>query len=773
MKQWTKRPIASSNGLEGDGSMFKYTVKRLFQSLITVLLVVSAVFLLLRLLPTDYFFTEDQLIKLDEHEQEDMLRIAGYLDPPFVQLGNFYANLVKTEHQPHYFERINAHEDGTVEIKLLEANGGKGLKAEDVTFQCVEERPQVKTKTVAVAEEAGKENVLLVTTKEAVQADRPYRVSMKEQLRALVTDASVSEDAQKPNTLIIKTGNEVEHGFDYTIACSEYPELKGEEITAVAEAENTVTVKMNRTFDRGLTYTVTCGEYTGSFKASGYGSDLDVTAEGEQPYFESVNIRDGSTLQIKFSQEGAAAAVSAENIVVKATEPVEHEGTFEFWGDEAQENISFSGGTKFFHTIAKIDPTTYELTFAVQGGAACVDPQSISFKSVSLVMHEGTFTIDGQTGEATIAAEEEVPFFQSIRMIDETNFELAFAQQDAVDNTMAVKSPADQLTFRCIEPFPVITAQEVQSAGNGLVTVRLDQPLEKKTDYLLTCGDHTGDFEIKKIGVNVQEDGWEKTAKINNEKTTSVMDHLKHIRIWLNFGESRRVQTGKPVVEIIGGKMVVSLSIGLAALAIALLVGVPLGILQARYKDGFFDAVGQGYTIFINAVPHLVTYFLIMIIGNRLFKLPISYASQNPLLSSVLPVISLAMGSIASYMLWMRRYMVDELNKDYIRLAKLKGMSTTQVMFRHVMKNAFLPLAQYLPYSVLLTVGGSILVEKMFGVPGLGSLLPDAIAKYDTNLVQAVVSLYASLGILGLFLGDVLMIVLDPRIRLTEKGGTR
>ena len=70
-------------------------------------------------------------------------------------------------------------------------------------------------------------------------------------------------------------------------------------------------------------------------------------------------------------------------------------------------------------------------------------------------------------------------------------------------------------------------------------------------------------------------------------------------------------------------------------------------------------------------------------------------------------------------------------------------------------------------------MGGSILVEKMFGVPGLGNLLPDAIAKYDSNLVIAIVSLYASLGIIGLFLGDVLMIILDPRIRLTEKGGTR
>ena len=575
--------------------MLKYTIKRLFQSLITVLLVVSAVFLLLRLLPTDYFFTEDQLIKLDEHEQEDMLRIAGYLDPPFVQLGNFYANLVKTEHQPHYFERINAHEDGTVEIKLRDAGAADGLSAEDVTFQCVEERPQVKTDNIAVAEEEGKGNVLLVTTKDAIQADVPYSISMKEQLRAPVVSAVVSEDPQKPNTLIIKTSCEVEQGYDYSIVCSEYPELKAQEIKRVENDDNanTVTVKMNRTFDRGLTYVLTCGEYTGSFKATGFGSNLEVTAEGEQPYFESVNIRDGSTLQITFAQEGAAEAVSTDAIVVRATAPVEHEGTFEFWGDDAKENISFSGAMKFFNSIAKIDETTYELTFAVDGGAACVDAQSIAFKSVSMVTHEGTFTIDGQTGEAAIASAEEVPFFQAIRMIDEKNFELAFAWEEAVENTMAVKSPANQLTFRSIEPYPVLGVLDVQTSADGVVTVHLEQPLEKKTDYRLVCGVHTGDFEIKKFDLNVQEDGWEKTAKINNEKTNSTWDHLTHMRVWLNFGESRRIQTGKPVVEIIGSKMSVSMSIGLAALVIALLVGVPLGILQARYKDGIFDAVGQ------------------------------------------------------------------------------------------------------------------------------------------------------------------------------------
>jgi len=117
--------------------------------------------------------------------------------------------------------------------------------------------------------------------------------------------------------------------------------------------------------------------------------------------------------------------------------------------------------------------------------------------------------------------------------------------------------------------------------------------------------------------------------------------------------------------------------------------------------------------------------------------------------------------------------MVDELNKDYIRLAKLKGLSTRQVMFRHVLKNAFVPMVQQLPYSILMTVGGSLLVERFFSVPGMGPLLTDAISRYDTNVVQAVVMLYATMGIAGLFFGDVLMTLLDPRIRLTGKGGTR
>jgi oligopeptide transport system permease protein len=100
-------------------------------------------------------------------------------------------------------------------------------------------------------------------------------------------------------------------------------------------------------------------------------------------------------------------------------------------------------------------------------------------------------------------------------------------------------------------------------------------------------------------------------------------------------------------------------------------------------------------------------------------------------------------------------------------------MSYKDIMVKHVFKNAFVPLVQYIPASFLYTIGGSLLAEKFFSVPGMGPLLTDAIGKYDTNVVQTLTILYATLGILGVFLGDVLMMIVDPRIKLTGKGGTR
>ena len=286
------------------------------------------------------------------------------------------------------------------------------------------------------------------------------------------------------------------------------------------------------------------------------------------------------------------------------------------------------------------------------------------------------------------------------------------------------------------------------------------------TDYYFT------EDELMKLTEEQKHDRLE-AAGFLDPPLTQLGRFFKQLFTEFDLGTSRRIQANQPVVTVIGSKLGVSMRLGLISLGISLVLGVCFGVLQARYKDGIFDHIGTAYTVFVNAVPSLVTYSLVLAFGARVLGLPSMYSMRKPELSAILPIVCLSIGSIAGYMLWTRRYMVDELNKDYIRLAKLKGMSTRSVMYRHVLKNAFVPLAQYLPYSILLTVGGSLLVERFFSVPGMGPLLTDSIARYDTTVVQGVVMLYATLGILGVFLGDVLMTLIDPRIHLGKKGGAR
>lgn len=240
-----------------------------------------------------------------------------------------------------------------------------------------------------------------------------------------------------------------------------------------------------------------------------------------------------------------------------------------------------------------------------------------------------------------------------------------------------------------------------------------------------------------------------------------------------DFGESRRIQSGIDVTKVIGSKFTVSMKLGCTALIIALFVGVLIGIIQTLNKDRLLDHVGTAYTVFVNAVPSLVSYSLVLVFGSKVLGLPPLYSTRNPGESSILPIVCLALASIASYALWTRRYMVDELNKDYIRLARVKGMSSGSIMVKHVFKNAFVPLVQQIPASFLYTIGGSLLVERFFSVPGMGPLLTDSIIRYDVNVVQTLAILYATLGIMGVFLGDILMMLVDPRIKLTGRGGTR
>ena len=194
---------------------------------------------------------------------------------------------------------------------------------------------------------------------------------------------------------------------------------------------------------------------------------------------------------------------------------------------------------------------------------------------------------------------------------------------------------------------------------------------------------------------------------------------------------------------------------------------------KAMATDKLLDWIGTAYTVFVNAVPSLVSYSLVLVFGSKYLGFPTLYSTRNVGPSSVLPIVCLSLASIAGYALWTRRYMVDELTRDYIKLARVKGLSSSEIMFKHVLRNAMVPMVQYIPQSILVTVGGSLLMERFFSVPGMGPLLTDAIQRYDLNVVQTLVILYAVLGIVGVFLGDVLMMVVDPRITLTGKEEAR
>lgn len=239
-----------------------------------------------------------------------------------------------------------------------------------------------------------------------------------------------------------------------------------------------------------------------------------------------------------------------------------------------------------------------------------------------------------------------------------------------------------------------------------------------------------------------------------------------------DLGDSTIFRPNVPVLEIIAPKIPYSLFLGWASITLSIVFGFGLGVFMARFKSSFLDKLGTVYIVIINAVPSAVYYLFLQLYGKDILKLPMLFDPDTPK-SWILPIVSMALGGIAGNAMWMRRYMVDELNKDYIRLARAKGMRNSSVMFKHVLRNAMIPMVHGIPASILLVMVGSLYIESLYSIPGMGGLLIQAIQRQDTPLVQALVLMFSAFSIFGLFMGDLLMAALDPRIKLGSKEGSR
>lgn len=219
-------------------------------------------------------------------------------------------------------------------------------------------------------------------------------------------------------------------------------------------------------------------------------------------------------------------------------------------------------------------------------------------------------------------------------------------------------------------------------------------------------------------------------------------------------------------------KLGFSFVIGIISTVMAYCIGLPVGLFMARHKEGLLDKFGTMYIIFITAVPSLAYIFLFKSIGGSVFKLPTLFdmdTSGTDYLMYILPIISLALPTVAGLMKWMRRYMIDQMNSDYVKFARSGGLTETEIFTKHIWKNAMIPLVHGIPGSIIFAMTGAIITERVYSVPGAGNLLTQAINKYDNSVIVGVTLFYAVLSVVAITLGDVLMATVDPRISFTDK----
>ena len=219
-------------------------------------------------------------------------------------------------------------------------------------------------------------------------------------------------------------------------------------------------------------------------------------------------------------------------------------------------------------------------------------------------------------------------------------------------------------------------------------------------------------------------------------------------------------------------KMGYSFLIGILSVLLAYILAIPLGTVMALKKDKLVDKLGTLYIVFIMAVPSLAYIFLFKASGtSEAIGLPGLFDTVNPTwLMYILPIISLALPSVANLMKWLRRYMIDQMNSDYVKFARSGGLSEGEIFRKHVLKNAIIPIVHGIPGSILGAMVGAIITERVYSVPGTGNLLTEAIGKYDNGVIVGLTLFYALLSIVSIIMGDLLMSMIDPRISFVSKG---
>ena len=193
---------------------------------------------------------------------------------------------------------------------------------------------------------------------------------------------------------------------------------------------------------------------------------------------------------------------------------------------------------------------------------------------------------------------------------------------------------------------------------------------------------------------------------------------------------------------------------------------------MALFKNSWFDSISTAALTFMMSLPTIASVYIVRLAGS-FFGLPDSFPvlGAQDWRSYVLPSLILGLLSAPFNAVWIRRYMIDIHSQDFVRFARSKDCQNVRFQ-KHIFKNAMVPLVSGIPTSIIGVISGATLTETVFAFPGMGKMLIDSIKASNNTMVIGLVFIFTSLGIFAAMLGDILMTVLDPRIKLTNtKGG--
>lgn len=239
-----------------------------------------------------------------------------------------------------------------------------------------------------------------------------------------------------------------------------------------------------------------------------------------------------------------------------------------------------------------------------------------------------------------------------------------------------------------------------------------------------------------------------------------------------DFGVSYSIQVNMPISELVGSRLPVTLGLGLLAGVVGTLIGLVLGVVAALRRHTVWDTLTTVVAVVGISLPSFVVALILSyFLGYKWRLFPILFNATDPGLSLVLPVVALSLFTIASVARYTRSEMIEVMASDYMMLAESKGLSRGKLIATHALRNTLVSVITVLAPLLVSLMTGSLVIEKAFSIPGLGSLYIQAIQSNDYNVVLAISFIYSVIFIIAMLLVDVLYGVIDPRIRLAKEEG--